>query len=145
MPTLREGKFLNLVFLRAGGQTPGGLPTRTAVTSFVYSRGYQKRMFHPVYNLSSPNAVLETPDTNSAMYSHLLCALLQRDEIRRIGAIYATVVVKALRFLEDNWAGTPTSTEVMIGVVQCICRAIPSTLVYRSGDLSQASCTCAYP
>ncbi|CAM6122709.1 unnamed protein product [Calypogeia fissa] len=104
MPTLKEGKFLNLVFLRAGSVTPGGLPTRTAVTSYIYSIEYQQRMFHPIYNLSSPNEVLETPDTNSAMYSHLLCALLQRHEIRRIGAIYATVVVKALRALETWWA-----------------------------------------
>ncbi|CAM6122195.1 unnamed protein product [Calypogeia fissa] len=105
MPTLKDGKFLNLLFLRARiVSTPAGLPTRTALTSFIQSTAFQQRMFHPIYNLSSPNEVLKTLDNTSAMYSHLLCALLQFQEIRRIGAFYATIIVKALRALETWWA-----------------------------------------
>lgn len=90
-------------FMRAAGQTPCGLPCLSAVASFIKSSAFQDRPFDPSYRLASPDAVIEAVDNNEAMYCHLLLGLLQREEIVRLGAIFAPLIVKALRTMEDLW------------------------------------------
>lgn len=83
--------------------SPTGLPKQTAVTSFINSSTFRNRPFNPSYRLTSPDAVTECLDGSEAMYSHLLLGLLQREEVLRLGAIFASLIVKALRSLEELW------------------------------------------
>jgi len=51
----------------------------------------------------SPHAIAICEDTNQGMYCQLLCGLLQREHVARLGAPYASSFLKVIKFLEDHW------------------------------------------
>ncbi|KAL1218300.1 4-substituted benzoates-glutamate ligase GH3.12 [Cardamine amara subsp. amara] len=55
------------------------------------------------YSYTSPDEVILCQDNKQNLYCHLLCGLLQRNEVTRIGSIFASVIVRAIKFLEDSW------------------------------------------
>ncbi|KAL3500623.1 hypothetical protein ACH5RR_039716 [Cinchona calisaya] len=53
--------------------------------------------------LTSPKEVMLCEDTKQSMYGQLICGLIQRDEVSRVGAVFALSFVGAMKFLEEDW------------------------------------------
>lgn len=43
------------------------------------------------------------PDTFESMYTQMLCGLIMREEVLRVGAVFASGLLRAIRFLQVNW------------------------------------------
>ncbi|MED6173811.1 hypothetical protein PIB30_063156 [Stylosanthes scabra] len=50
-----------------------------------------------------PNETVLCPDSYQSMYSQLLCGLCQNKEVLRVGAVFASGLIRAIRFLEKHW------------------------------------------
>ncbi|KAK1280645.1 putative indole-3-acetic acid-amido synthetase GH3.11 [Acorus gramineus] len=101
---LNEGKAMNLLFVKAETLTRSGLPTRPVLTSYYKSEHFLCRPRHDPFNdLTSPDPTILCPDTHQSMYSQLLAGLVHRHSVLRIGAVFASALLRALRFLERNW------------------------------------------
>ncbi|KAK1295442.1 putative indole-3-acetic acid-amido synthetase GH3.11 [Acorus calamus] len=101
---LDEGKAMNLLFVKEETLTRSGLPTRPVLTSYYKSEHFLRRPRHDPFNdLTSPDPTILCPDTHQSMYSQLLAGLVHRHSVLRIGAIFASALLRALRFLERNW------------------------------------------
>ncbi|KAJ4752068.1 Auxin-responsive GH3 family protein [Rhynchospora pubera] len=100
---LDEGKGMYLLFIKPEITTPSGLTGRPVLTSYYKSRHFRQRPFNR-YNLyTSPDAAILCPDNGQSMYTQLLCGLIQRDEVLRVGAIFASAFLRAIKFLEVHW------------------------------------------
>ncbi|KAI9088963.1 hypothetical protein K1719_029242 [Acacia pycnantha] len=56
--------------------------------------------FDPYTNYTSPNDTVLCPDSFQSMYSQLLCGLCQNDQVLRVGAVFASGFIRAIKFLE---------------------------------------------
>ncbi|KAI4386334.1 hypothetical protein MLD38_004275 [Melastoma candidum] len=100
---LEEGKAMYLLFIKPEISTPCGLPARPVLTSYYKSEHFRKRP-HNSYNVyTSPDETILCEDSRQSMYCQLLCGLIQRDEVLRVGAIFASAFLRAIKFLEHNW------------------------------------------
>ncbi|XP_073283914.1 putative indole-3-acetic acid-amido synthetase GH3.9 [Primulina huaijiensis] len=100
---LDEGKAMYLYFVKAETSTPCGLPVRTVLTSYYRSRHFQNRP-HDIFNdFTSPNATILCYDSDQSMYCQLLAGLLHRREVLRLGAVFASALLRAISFLEHHW------------------------------------------
>ncbi|CAL4904378.1 unnamed protein product [Urochloa decumbens] len=97
---LDEGSGLYFHFVKSGTTTPGGLPARTALTSYYKSDLFQKL---PPGTFTSPVAAILCEDTFQSMYAQLLCGLCQRHRVARVGAVFASGLLRAVRFFQNNW------------------------------------------
>ncbi|CAH2072855.1 unnamed protein product [Thlaspi arvense] len=77
---LSEGKSLLFYFVSREGETASG--DRTQI---------------------SPHGISTCADTTQSMYCQLLCGLLQRENVTRVGAPFASSFLKVIKFLEDHW------------------------------------------
>ncbi|KAG2243070.1 hypothetical protein Bca52824_095082 [Brassica carinata] len=99
-----EGKGLHLIFLKPASKTPSGLPASYATTHFMKSDYYVKNL--PSYwdsSSTSPSEIKFGPDNKQSLYCHLLCGLVQRDEVTRVSANFASILVQGITFLENFW------------------------------------------
>ncbi|XP_043712297.1 probable indole-3-acetic acid-amido synthetase GH3.1 [Telopea speciosissima] len=103
VPSLDKGKGLYFLFVKAETKTPGGISARTALTSYYKSDRFKMRPYDPYDVHTSPNEAILCSDTSQSMYTHMLCGLYQRNEVLRIGAMFATGLLRAIRFLQLNW------------------------------------------
>ncbi|KAL2622628.1 hypothetical protein R1flu_002833 [Riccia fluitans] len=103
LPGLEQGKCTFFYFALPGWKTKGGVLRQSAVTSFVLSRNFRQRPFDPTYRLTSPDEVILSQNHEESTYCHLLCALLQREEVLRLGDIYASGLMRAIQNLIDWW------------------------------------------
>ncbi|XP_074557294.1 putative indole-3-acetic acid-amido synthetase GH3.1 [Curcuma longa] len=104
VPGLDGGKGMYLLFIKAEARTPGGLVARPVLTSYYKSRHFLDRPRDDPFNsYTSPNEAVLCPDSYQSMYAQLLCGLLHRDEVVRVGAVFASGFIRALRFLEKHW------------------------------------------
>ncbi|KAL6608308.1 hypothetical protein ACP70R_041371 [Stipagrostis hirtigluma subsp. patula] len=100
VPGLDKGKGLYFLFVKSGTKTRGGLPARTALTSYYSS----DRFAHDVYHAcTSPREAILCSDTSQSMYAHMVCGLCQRHDVVRVGAVFASGLLRAIRFLQQNW------------------------------------------
>ncbi|KZV32362.1 hypothetical protein F511_03645 [Dorcoceras hygrometricum] len=100
---LDEGKAMYLYFVKAESSTPCGLPVRTVLTSYYRSRHFQHRP-HDIFNdFTSPNATILCYDSNQSMYCQLLAGILHRRKVIRLGAVFASALLRAISFLERHW------------------------------------------
>ncbi|CAA7059533.1 unnamed protein product [Microthlaspi erraticum] len=99
---LSEGKTLIFYFVTREGETASGLMVRTMVTCVLKSVN-QSNSFHWDTRHISPLAISTCADTTQSMYCQLLCGLLQRDHVARLGAVFASSFLKVIKFLEDHW------------------------------------------
>ncbi|KAI4381319.1 hypothetical protein MLD38_007400 [Melastoma candidum] len=100
---LDEGKAMYLLFIKPEISTPCGLPARPVLTSYYKSHHFRKRP-HNSYNVyTSPDETILCEDSRQSMYCQLLCGLIQREEVLRVGAIFASAFLRAIKFLEHNW------------------------------------------
>ncbi|XP_051152024.1 indole-3-acetic acid-amido synthetase GH3.6-like [Andrographis paniculata] len=101
---LEEGKGMYFYFIKCETRTPGGLPARPVLTSYYKSSHFKDRAFDPYTNYTSPNETILCPDSYQSMYSQMLCGLCQNFQVLRVGAVFASGFIRAIRFLEKHWA-----------------------------------------
>ncbi|KAF8098362.1 hypothetical protein N665_0268s0031 [Sinapis alba] len=99
-----EGKGLDLLFLKPGSKTPSGLQASYATTHLTKSDYFSKNPPSYWNTLStSPSEIKFCPDTKQSLYCHLLCGLVLRDEVTRVSANFASILVHGITFLENFW------------------------------------------
>lgn len=101
---LDQGKGMYFLFIKCETKTPGGLPARPVLTSYYKSSHFKNRPFDPYTNYTSPNQTILCPDSYQSMYSQMLCGLCQSSQVLRVGAVFASGFIRAIRFLENHWA-----------------------------------------
>lgn len=76
---------------------------RPVLTSYYKSSHFKNRPHDPYTNYTSPNETILCTDSYQSMYSQLLCGLSQNSEVFRVGAVFASGFIRAIRFLEKHW------------------------------------------
>ncbi|KAJ0260876.1 4-substituted benzoates-glutamate ligase 2 [Hirschfeldia incana] len=100
---LEEGKGMMFLFTKQESITPSGLPARVATSSYFKSEYFKNRPSNWYYSYTSPDEVILCSDNTQSLYCHLLCGLVQRYDVVRMGSIFASVMVRAIKFLETYW------------------------------------------
>ncbi|KAF7136383.1 hypothetical protein RHSIM_Rhsim08G0097200 [Rhododendron simsii] len=103
VPGLDKGKGLYFLFVKAETKTPGGLLARPVLTSYYKSEHFKRRPFDPYNVYTSPDEAILCTDSFQSMYTQMLCGLIMREEVLRIGAVFASGLVRAIKFLQLNW------------------------------------------
>lgn len=103
MAGLDEGKAMYLYFVKAEMATPCGLPARTVLTSYYKSVHFTRRPHDPFNDFTSPDAAILCYDSNQSMYVQLLAGLVHRRRVLRLGAVFASALLRAISFLERHW------------------------------------------
>ena len=103
MPGLDKGKGLYFLFIKSETKTPGGLPARPVLTSYYTSDHFKHRPFDPYNVYTSPTAAILCTDAFQSMYAQMLCGLVARAEVLRVGAVFASGLLRAIRFLQLHW------------------------------------------
>ncbi|CAA7031550.1 unnamed protein product [Microthlaspi erraticum] len=96
---LREGKTLMFYFAARETETASSLMVRTMVTCVLrtVNQSHWDRM------QISPLAISTCEDNTQGMYCHLLCGLLQREDVARLAAPFASSVLRVIKYLENHW------------------------------------------
>ncbi|OWM76270.1 indole-3-acetic acid-amido synthetase GH3.17-like [Punica granatum] len=100
---LDQGKGMYLWFIKPEISTPGGLMARPVLTSYYKSSNFLNRPYNRFNVVTSPDETILCPDSKQSMYSQLLCGLVQRYEVLRVGAVFASAFLRAIKFLEAHW------------------------------------------
>ncbi|XP_030538966.1 probable indole-3-acetic acid-amido synthetase GH3.1 [Rhodamnia argentea] len=103
VPGLDKGKGLYFLFIKAETKTPGGLVARPVLTSYYKSEHFKTRPYDPYNVYTSPNEAILCADSFQSMYTQMLCGLLMREEVLRVGAVFASGLLRAIKFLQLNW------------------------------------------
>lgn len=103
VPGLDKGKGLYFLFIKAETKTPSGLVARPVLTSYYKSPQFKTRPFDPYNVYTSPNETILCVDAFQSMYSQMLCGLIYREQVLRCGAVFASGLVRAIKFLQMNW------------------------------------------
>ncbi|XP_020247066.1 indole-3-acetic acid-amido synthetase GH3.17-like isoform X2 [Asparagus officinalis] len=103
VPGLDEGKGMYLYFIKPEIPTKSGLPARPVLTSYYKSPNFRNRRFNKYNIYTSPDETILCADSKQSMYCQLLCGLVQRDEVLRVGAVFASAFLRAIKFLENYW------------------------------------------
>ncbi|KAG6666129.1 hypothetical protein I3843_01G009200 [Carya illinoinensis] len=103
VPGLDKGKGLYFLFVKAETKTPGGLVARPVLTSYYNSEQFKTRPYDPYNVYTSPNEAILCVDSFQSMYTQMLCGLLMREEVLRVGAVFASGLLRAIRFLQLHW------------------------------------------
>ncbi|CAH1449858.1 unnamed protein product [Lactuca virosa] len=103
VPGLDKGKGMYFLFIKSEAKTPGGLVARPVLTSYYKSSHFKQRPYDPYTNYTSPNETILCSDSYQSMYSQMLCGLCLHNEVLRVGAVFASGFIRAIRFLEKNW------------------------------------------
>ena len=102
VPGLDKAKCMYLYFVKAESRTPGGHPARPVLTSFYRSRHFLERPHDPYTVYTSPDEAILCVDAYQSMYAQLLCELVHRADVLRVGAVFASGFLRAIRFLEQH-------------------------------------------
>ncbi|KAK0603173.1 hypothetical protein LWI29_002165 [Acer saccharum] len=103
VPDLDKGKGLYFLFVKAESKTPGGLLARPVLTSYYKSEHFKTRPYDAFNVYTSPNEAILCADSFQSMYIQMLCGLIMREEVQRVGAVFASGLLRAIRFLQLNW------------------------------------------
>ncbi|CAN8229079.1 unnamed protein product [Cochlearia groenlandica] len=103
VPGLDKGKGLYFLFVKSESKTSGGLPARPVLTSYYKSDHFKKRPYDPYNVHTSPNEAILCSDSSQSMYAQMLCGLLMRHDVLRLGAVFASGLLRAISFLQNNW------------------------------------------
>jgi auxin responsive GH3 family protein len=103
LPGLDKGKAMYLLFVKAEARTPGGLAARPVLTSYYRSRQFLDRPHDPYTSYTSPNEAILCVDSYQSMYAQLLCGLVDRADVLRVGAVFASGFLRAIHFLQKHW------------------------------------------
>ncbi|XWS39388.1 hypothetical protein CRYUN_Cryun18bG0049800 [Craigia yunnanensis] len=100
---LDEGKGMYLLFVKPENKTPSRLTARPVLTRYYNSSNFKNRPFNRFNVYNSADETILCSDSKQSMYCQLLCGLLQREEVLRVGAVFASAFLRAIKFLEDYW------------------------------------------
>ncbi|GMG98647.1 hypothetical protein Nepgr_000487 [Nepenthes gracilis] len=100
---LEKGKGMYFLFIKSEARTPGGLVARPVLTSYYKSSHFKDRPYDPYTNYTSPNETILCPDSYQSMYSQMLCGLYYNTEVVRVGAVFASGFIRAIKFLVNHW------------------------------------------
>lgn len=100
---LDKGKGLYFYFVKSETVTPGGLLARPVLTSYYKSDLFKARPYDPFNVYTSPDEAILCEDTDQSMYSQMLCGLYDREQVIRVGSVFASGLIRAIRFLQVNW------------------------------------------
>ncbi|KAK3035753.1 hypothetical protein RJ639_033455 [Escallonia herrerae] len=103
VPGLNKGKGLYFLFVKSETKTPGGLLARPVLTSYYKSEHFKTRPYDPYNVYTSPNEAILCADSFQSMYTQMLCGLYEREQVLRLGAVFASGLIRAIRFLQLNW------------------------------------------
>ncbi|KAL5855405.1 hypothetical protein ACOSQ4_005207 [Xanthoceras sorbifolium] len=103
VPGLDKGKGLYFLFVKSETKTPGGLLARPVLTSYYKSDHFKTRPYDPYNVYTSPNEAILCADSFQSMYTQMLCGLLERQQVLRLGAVFASGLLRAIRFLQLHW------------------------------------------
>ncbi|XAR52888.1 hypothetical protein NMG60_11021211 [Bertholletia excelsa] len=103
VPGLDKGKGLYFLFVKSETKTPGGLLARPVLTSYYRSDHFKTRPYDPYNVYTSPNEAILCFDSFQSMYTQMLCGLLEQQHVLRVGAVFASGLLRAIRFLQLNW------------------------------------------
>ncbi|XP_066346115.1 indole-3-acetic acid-amido synthetase GH3.8-like [Miscanthus floridulus] len=103
VPGLDKGKALYFLFVKSETTTPGGLTARPVLTSYYKSEHFKNRPFDPYHDYTSPTAAILCADAFQSMYAQMVCGLCQRHDVLRVGAVFASGLLRAIRFLQLHW------------------------------------------
>ncbi|KAJ9696471.1 hypothetical protein PVL29_008612 [Vitis rotundifolia] len=103
IPDLDEGKAMFLYFVKAEMSTPCGLPARAVLTSYYKSKNFRCRARDAFNDFTSPDQAILCTDSNQSMYCQLLAGLVHRHQVLRLGAVFASALLRAISFLERHW------------------------------------------
>ncbi|KAG2274034.1 hypothetical protein Bca52824_056589 [Brassica carinata] len=98
-----------VLFLTRETETASGLPVRTMITCVLKSilTATNVSLLCLLYRERiqiSPIEIATCPDTTQSMYCQLLCGLIQRGNVSRLGAPFASSFLKVINFLGDHWS-----------------------------------------
>ncbi|KAJ0873409.1 putative GH3 family protein [Helianthus annuus] len=96
---LDEGKAMFLYYVKAEMSTPCGLPARTVLTSYYKSKHFKGRSHDRYNDQTSPNEAILYDDNNQSMYCQLLSGMIHRQQVLRLGAVFASALLRAISFL----------------------------------------------
>ncbi|XP_062110818.1 indole-3-acetic acid-amido synthetase GH3.17-like [Humulus lupulus] len=144
---LDQGKAMYLLFVRPEVRTPSGLRARPVLTSYYKSDNFRKRPFNRYNVYTSPDETILCDDTKQSMYCQLLCGLLERDRVLRVGAVFASAFLRAIKFLEEHWeelCSNIRSAQLSEWISDPSCRNAVSALMLKPNpelaDLIQTQC-----
>lgn len=100
---LEKGKGMYFLFIKSESKTPSGLLARPVLTSYYKSPHFKHRPYDPYTNYTSPNEAILCSDAYQSMYAQLLCGLVHRADVLRVGAVFASGFIRAIRFLEKHY------------------------------------------
>ncbi|MCL7027822.1 hypothetical protein MKW94_013007 [Papaver nudicaule] len=100
---LDEGKAMYLNFVKAERLTPSGLPVRPVLTSYYKSEQFKNKIRDSFNDFTSPDEAILCVDSRQSMYCQLLAGLVDRKQVIRLGAVFASALLRAISFLEHNW------------------------------------------
>ncbi|KAE9618478.1 hypothetical protein Lal_00047173 [Lupinus albus] len=132
VPDLDEGKAMYLYFVKEEMLTPSGLPTRTVLTSYYKSKHFKCRTRDPWNDFTSPDQTILCYDSNQSMHCQLLAGLIYRHQVLRLGAVFASALLRAISFLESNWrllCEEIRSGQLCSSITDTACRSCMSTLL----------------
>lgn len=92
-----------LYFVKAEMSTPCGLPARAVLTSYYKSKNFRCRAPDAFNDYTSPDQAILCTDSNQSMYCQLLAGLVHRHQVLRLGAVFASALLRAISFLERHW------------------------------------------
>ncbi|KAK6121479.1 hypothetical protein DH2020_044779 [Rehmannia glutinosa] len=100
---LDKGKVLQFLFTKPETKTKGGIPVRSSLTSLFKSDIFKNRSDNPDDVMVSPNEAVHCVDSFQSMYTQMLCGLYERENVAAVGAMFASGLLMAIRFLQVNW------------------------------------------
>ncbi|KAJ7950354.1 Indole-3-acetic acid-amido synthetase GH3.3 [Quillaja saponaria] len=104
---LYKGKGMIFLLMKPESKTPGGLVAHPLTSSFLKKLKNSTNLKHyydPDFSIyTSPIDAILCPDWYQSMYSQLLCGLCQNMKVLRVGAIFASGFIRAIKFLEYHW------------------------------------------
>ncbi|KAL2512127.1 putative indole-3-acetic acid-amido synthetase GH3.1 [Abeliophyllum distichum] len=129
---LDKGKGLYFLFVKTETKTPGGLLARPVLTSYYKSDHFKTRPYDPYNVYTSPNEAILCADSFQSMYTQMLCGLYEREEVLRVGAVFASGLLRAIRFLQLNWSqlthdirtGSLNPKVIDLSIQECMTRVL---------------------
>lgn len=76
---------------------------RPVLTSYYKSEHFKTRPYDPYNVYTSPDEAILCADSFQSMYTQMLCGLIERKQVLRLGAVFASGLLRAIRFLQLNW------------------------------------------
>lgn len=76
---------------------------RPVLTSYYKSEHFKTRPYDPYNDYTSPNEAILCADSFQSMYTQMVCGLVMRHQVLRVGAVFASGLLRAIRFLQLNW------------------------------------------